>query len=815
MFLLLTTILFIAESMASSIDPNCDYYQDMQIGQEYFIYNKEYPNNYGPSTACRWLARSPENTVIVLSCNEMNVPPSSNCHNDKLLFSLTGNENFEDGQHYCGNNIFSTYTQSNSLSVGLFSNENSQGGVFLCSLAVMRLPKSECSCGLQQETKIVGGQETGVNEFPSMAALINPSTSEAFCGASLITDNYAVTAAHCLLNNKPNNLALLVGDHNLNTGSDTANAALYRVQSIVQHPSYDSQSRHNDIGVVKTERKMELNAAVYPICLPFYYGGNSFVNQEVTVLGWGFTDVSGQKADALQKVDLTIVDNNYCDSRIDEEIWSTQVCTYTPGKDSCFSDSGGPLLWKGSVSQSGKLELVGIISYGVGCATSKPAVNTRVTAFLSWIVSVGFFSKTKVFVYTRRNMQDKNLYRAMGFATLFNFLIAISMAVDPNCDFYQEMELGQNYYIYNPGYPDYSGPPIACRWVGKSPVGTVIVLTCEDIDIPTSYNCFSNRLSVSRTGDENFQKQTTNYCGKTATTILTEDNSIAVGFFLTNSLNVGRFSCSLTAMQTAPPTTTTARPNTCDCGWKKGTRIIGGHETGINEYPSMAAMVDRWTFDAFCGASIISDRYALTAAHCILRKTPEDFALLVGDHNMTSGDDTPYAAVYKISNMISHPNYDQNTQVNDLAVLQTEKPIEFSLFVGPVCLPFRYTSVTFLSQTVIALGWGFIDVAGPKSDTLQEVDLTVVSTEECNATITDNPVTYRQICTYAPNKDACQSDSGGPILWQDPNTRRLQLLGIISYGIGCATSRPGVNTRVTSYLRWIVSVTEDAFYCIK
>lgn len=61
----------------------------------------------------------------------------------------------------------------------------------------------------------------------------------------------------------------------------------------------------------------------------------------------------------------------------------------------------------------------------------------------------------------------------------------VSVAIDANCDFYQEMVLGQNYYIYNLEYPDYSTPPVSCRWVGRSPVGTVILLTCEDIDIPT------------------------------------------------------------------------------------------------------------------------------------------------------------------------------------------------------------------------------------------------------------------------------------------------------------------------------------------
>jgi trypsin len=253
-------------------------------------------------------------------------------------------------------------------------------------------------------------------------------------------------------------------------------------------------------------------------------------------------------------------------------------------------------------------------------------------------------------------------------------------------------------------------------------------------------------------------------------------------------------------------TTTSERPNICDCGWRHQTRIVGGHDTGVNEFPSMAAILDRYTTDAFCGASIISDRYALTAAHCLLHKQPSDLGLLVGDHNLTSGTDTTAAALYAISDFKQHSNYDADTQLNDIAVVRTNLRIKFGLFVGPVCLPFRYTVVDFYSQIVTALGWGFTDFSGQKSDTLQEVDLSIVSNKECAAAIPD-PVTTNQICTYAPAKDTCLSDSGGPLLWQDPSTRKLQLVGIISYGIGCATTKPAVNTRVTSYLSWVVSVT--------
>jgi trypsin len=405
------------------------------------------------------------------------------------------------------------------------------------------------------------------------------------------------------------------------------------------------------------------------------------------------------------------------------------------------------------------------------------------------------------------------LYQVMGLASIFNFLMPMSMAIDPTCDYFQELVMGQEYYIYNLEYPSSYSQSVSCRWSGTSPEDTVIILTCDDIDIPSSNDCQGDRLAISLTGDSNL-KDATNYCGTTATTVVTQGNSITVGLFSTSTSSGGRFACSLTAMQAAPMTTTSERPNICDCGWRHQTRIVGGHDTGVNEFPSMAAILDRYTTDAFCGASIISDRYALTAAHCLLHKQPSDLGLLVGDHNLTSGTDTTAAALYAISDFKQHSNYDADTQLNDIAVVRTNLRIKFGLFVGPVCLPFRYTVVDFYSQIVTALGWGFTDFSGQKSDTLQEVDLSIVSNKECAAAIPD-PVTTNQICTYAPAKDTCLSDSGGPLLWQDPSTRKLQLVGIISYGIGCATTKPAVNTRVTSYLSWVVSVTSDAVYCIK
>jgi len=69
-------------------------------------------------------------------------------------------------------------------------------------------------------------------------------------------------------------------------------------------------------------------------------------------------------------------------------------------------------------------------------------------------------------------------------------------------------------------------------------------------------------------------------------------------------------------------------------------------------------------------------------------------------------------------------------------------------------------------------------------------------------------ITDNMFCTYAPNKDACQGDSGGPLNWVSKGTGRAYLVGITSWGVGCASENtPGVYTKVTNYLSWIQQYT--------
>lgn len=72
-------------------------------------------------------------------------------------------------------------------------------------------------------------------------------------------------------------------------------------------------------------------------------------------------------------------------------------------------------------------------------------------------------------------------------------------------------------------------------------------------------------------------------------------------------------------------------------------------------------------------------------------------------------------------------------------------------------------------------------------------------------------ISSNQICTYAPGKDACQSDSGGPLYYFERDIGRMLQVGVISYGLACATTKPSVNVRVTSHLVWIVSSTNGEY----
>lgn len=242
----------------------------------------------------------------------------------------------------------------------------------------------------------------------------------------------------------------------------------------------------------------------------------------------------------------------------------------------------------------------------------------------------------------------------------------------------------------------------------------------------------------------------------------------------------------------------------CDCGVQNRGRIVNGQETGVNQYPSMAGIVDVNERLIFCGATIITNIHAISAAHCLTGRNFGKIILVVGEHDTSNSAESRYTNVYRISAFQKHPNYDPVSGANDISIITTATTMQFNYGVTVACLPFKFTRDTLVNKTVVALGWGAKEFAGPQSNVLLNVFLKIKQSNLC---------TTKQICSYAPGVDTCQKDSGGPLFYVENN--RLFLVGIVSYGVACGTTTPSTNTRVSSYLDWIIKNTLSRSYCRK
>ncbi|KAM8713503.1 hypothetical protein ACLKA7_013770 [Drosophila subpalustris] len=255
----------------------------------------------------------------------------------------------------------------------------------------------------------------------------------------------------------------------------------------------------------------------------------------------------------------------------------------------------------------------------------------------------------------------------------------------------------------------------------------------------------------------------------------------------------------------------------CRCGLINSIRkIVGGQETRRHQYPWLVAVL---IFNRFyCAGSLISDLYVLTAAHCVEGVPPELITLRLLEHNRSDSD--PLVLERHAVHVKCHELYNPRSFNNDIALITLDKPVSFEGLIRPVCLP--DFGASFSGEMAIVAGWGARKEGGSLTDTLQEVDVIVLSQSECrNSSYSPALITDNMLCaSYDVDedvKDACSGDSGGPLhVLVDEQPGQYQVAGIVSWGEGCARpDTPGVYTRVTQYLHWIQANTpHPACVCV-
>ncbi|XP_058124996.1 collagenase-like [Anopheles coustani] len=228
--------------------------------------------------------------------------------------------------------------------------------------------------------RVVNGETATLGQFPYQARLtVNLANDKrALCGGSLLSDEWVLTAAHCVQGAK--SLEVHLGAVDFNDDTDDGRLVLVS-EKFFHHEKYNPLFVTNDVALVQLPEKVKFSERVKPVALPT--GSDDYSGRSVVVSGWGLMENGGDVAQKLQFAKLNVITNTECAKTFGPLlVKKSTVCARGDEKESpCNGDSGGPLVL------ADEKTLVGVVSFGhaTGCERGLPAAFARVTAFRDWV----------------------------------------------------------------------------------------------------------------------------------------------------------------------------------------------------------------------------------------------------------------------------------------------------------------------------------------------------------------------------------------------------------------------------------------------
>lgn len=244
-------------------------------------------------------------------------------------------------------------------------------------------------------------------------------------------------------------------------------------------------------------------------------------------------------------------------------------------------------------------------------------------------------------------------------------------------------------------------------------------------------------------------------------------------------------------------------------------KVVGGAKAPPGAYPWQVSLGVSWIADSyhahFCGGTVYSSRWIVTAAHCVDGNTARDVVITAGTNVLGGGSRR------NVRRIIVRADYDSVTMSNDIALLELQSELPLSKSVQSIKLLRNdaESSILVKDAPMIVLGWGATIEGGEKVRDLRFAQVPAIDRAVCNRPLVyDGRITDGMLCagTLTGGDDACQGDSGGPLTaatMSDP-----VLAGVVSWGEGCARpNKPGVYTRVPRYVVWIEQCVQRPAEC--
>jgi len=228
--------------------------------------------------------------------------------------------------------------------------------------------------------------------------------------------------------------------------------------------------------------------------------------------------------------------------------------------------------------------------------------------------------------------------------------------------------------------------------------------------------------------------------------------------------------------------------------------IVGGDTTDISLLPWQVSLQGGSGYH-FCGGTIVAPTWIVTAAHCVDGGAPSQ--IMAGATRLSQSSS---GQVVRVLRAIQAPGYSDASNGRDLALLELDEPLDLDgtnvRAIKPVSGFYAGNGIDAPGVDAVVSGWGSLSSNGSFPDSLQSVEVPIVSLADASSDYGFN-ISSDQIpagVRGVGGRDSCQGDSGGPLVVTDEAAGETRLAGVVSWGYGCADADyPGLYARVSSF----------------